>query len=189
MRLYMEAFPRWERESEGALRRRLASGRYWMRAGIDRHGDVVGFVTLDIEPPLEFGLLTYLVVAESMRGQGLGTALTHEAIRLFRQETNCRWLLIEAEDRQAELYGRIGFLKIDIGFDVPRIGDDGVVPMHLMVYPRDDAPSSMTAADLRRIIEWIYKSGYMLREDDPRVVRQLALIEDNVALIRWPQTD
>lgn len=185
IRIYTAAFPRKERESEGALRRRLDTGRYRMRAGL-RDGEVAGFVILDIEPPYNFALLSYLVVDEAQRGKGYGTDLTNEAIRLFREETDCDWLLIEARDRQAELYGRLGFLKVDLDFRIPHYVDADETPMHLMAYPRGAAERSIPAGELKEMIDWLYRSGYLVADDDPRLARQLAAITGDAALMDWP---
>jgi len=185
IRIYTAAFPRWERESEGALRRRLGMDRYRMRAG-RKNGKIVGLVILDIEPPFKSALLTYLAVDDDERGKGYGTALTEEAIRLFREETECDWLLIEAEDRQAELYGRIGFLKISVDFYVPRFDDQGVVPMHLLALPRHPGLANMSADELKQTLEWIYQSGYLIRSDDPRLAKQLSAVTGDTELIAWP---
>jgi len=186
MRLYYEAFPPWEREWDSLLERRTAKGRYQMRAGL-KNGQVVGFYVLDVEEDGQtYALFSYLAVAEKERGQGYGEALTRHAIGLFLERGDRRWLLIEAEDRQARFYGRIGFAKFGFDYFVPRFGEASAVPMHLMGFSSEGPPATVAGEALKPMIERIYLSGYKLKPGDPRLAKQLALIPDEVRLLDWP---
>jgi ribosomal protein S18 acetylase RimI-like enzyme len=186
MRLYHEAFPPWERESDRLLERRMAKGRYLMRAGL-KNEQAVGFYVLDVEEDGQpYALLSYLAVAEAERGQGYGEQLTRHAIGLFLERGDRDWLLIEAEDRQARFYGRIGFAKLGFDYYVPRYGDAGAVPMHLLAIAKKGRRPSVAGKALKPIIERVYRDSYKLDADDPRLVKQLALIPDEVRLLDWP---
>ena len=186
LRLYHEAFPPWERESDRLLERRMAKGRYLMRAGL-KNEQTVGFYVLDVEEDGQaYALLSYLAVAEPERGQGYGEQLTRHAIGLFLERGDRGWLLIEAEDRQARFYGRIGFVKFGFDYFVPRYGDAGAVPMHLMAVAKKGPLRSVSGGELKQIIERVYRDSYMLEAGDSRLAKQLALIPEEVPLLEWP---
>lgn len=186
MRIYENAFPAWEREWDTLLEKRAQSGRYQVRAGI-KDGRVVGFYVLDVEDEGQnYALFSYLAIDETERSKGYGEELTRDAIKLFLERGDRGWLLIEAEERQAQLYGRIGFAKLGIDYHVPRYDGEESVPMNLMATSRDGPIASADGQDIKQIIERIYLSGYKLDPGDLRVARQLALIPDSVPLLAWP---
>jgi len=186
IRIYTDAFPPWEREWDQVLEKRIASDRYQMRAGL-KDGQVVGFYILDVEEEgQKYALFSYLAVDERLRGRGYGEELTRHAIRLFSEFGRRDWFLIEAEDRQARFYGRIGFLKLGIDYFVPRYDGSGAEPMSLMAIPLRGPAKSIDGGEMKQIVERIYRSGYKLQADDPRLERQLSLIPAEVLLIAWP---
>ncbi|MGF1620919.1 MAG: GNAT family N-acetyltransferase [Rhodomicrobiaceae bacterium] len=187
IRIYEEAFPEWEREPERVLVMRVKQGRYKIYAGMIQ-GRAVGFYILDIEDEGQiYALFSYIAVDVRERGKGYGTELTRHAFEIFSGLPGRRWMLIEAEKRQAELYGRLGFLKIDVDYLVPRYDGSGSEAMSLMAVPSDRSALSIESAELRQIVERIYRSGYKLNADDPRLEEQLALIPaGEIRLMAWP---
>jgi hypothetical protein len=69
---------------------------------------------------------------------------------------------------------------------VPRYGDAGAVPMHLLAIAKKGRRPSVAGKALKPIIERAYRDSYKLDADDPRLVKQLALIPDEVRLLDWP---
>jgi ribosomal protein S18 acetylase RimI-like enzyme len=187
VRIYEEAFPEWEREPERVLVMRVKQGRYKIYAGMIE-GRTVGFYILDIEEEGQvYALFSYIAVDPRERGKGYGTELTRHALKVFSQLRRQRWMLIEAEKRQAALYGRLGFLKIDVAYLVPRYDGSGTEAMSLLAVPSDRSARSIESAELRQIVERIYRSGYKLDADDPRLEDQLALIPaGEIRLLAWP---
>lgn len=187
IRIYEEAFPEWEREPERVLVKRVRQGRYKMYAGMFE-GHAVGFYILDIEEEGQvYALFSYIAVDRRERGKGFGTELTRHAFKLFSESHGRRWMLIEAEQRQAELYGRLGFLKIDMDYLVPHYDSTRSEPMSLLAVPFDRSARSIEGPELRQIVERIYLSGYKLDADDPRLEEQLAFIPTGeVRLMAWP---
>lgn len=187
IRIYEEAFPEWEREPERVLVKRVMQGRYKMYAGMFG-GRAVGFYILDIEEEGQvYTLFSYIAVDKRERGKGFGTELTRHAFKVFSQLRARRWMLIEAEERQAELYGRLGFLKIDMDYLVPHYDSARSEPMSLMGVPFDRSALSIEGPELRQIVERIYLSGYKLDANDPRLEEQLAYIPaGEVRLMPWP---
>jgi GNAT superfamily N-acetyltransferase len=185
--IYEEAFPEWEREPERVLVMRVRQGRYKMYAGMIE-GHAVGFYILDIEEEGQiYALFSYIAVDPRERGKGYGTELTRHAFEVFSELPRRRWMLIEAEKRQAELYGRLGFLKIDVDYLVPRYDSSGSEAMSLMAVPSDRSARSIESAELRQLVERIYRSGYKLDADDPRLEEQLAVIPvGEIRLMAWP---
>lgn len=185
MRIYLAAFPEWEREPEHILTSRLHTQRYRFWVGL-LGGEVVGFYLLDRNRELGYALLSFLGVARSQRGRGVGTALCRDAMRRIEGSPGYDLLLVEAQDRQARFYGRLGFLKLALNYEVPRFDGPGTMPMHLMVVPRARRLTSIPRATLRPILSDLVVSGYSLAEDDPRVAAQLSKVGDQTPLIRWP---
>jgi GNAT superfamily N-acetyltransferase len=187
VRIYEEAFPEWEREPERVLVMRVRQGRYRMYAGMieDR---TVGFYILDIEEEGQvYALFSYIAVDPRERGKGYGTELTRHAFKVFSGLRGRRWMLIEAEKRQAELYGRLGFLKFDVDYLVPRYDGSGSEAMSLMAVPFNPSARSISGDELRQIVERIYRSGYKLDADDPRLDEQLDRIPaGEIRLMAWP---
>ncbi len=185
MAIYEASFPAWEREPESILVERLGTRRYRMWVGL-RHAGVAGFYLLDLNPSLRYALFSFLAVDAEARGQGLGTVLCRDAMERFATGGELRWLLIEAEDRQAAFYGRLGFSKLDLPYDVPRFDGGGTFPMHLMVVSAGQRPTHIAGGTLRPILRHLFTSGYSLKPDDPRIAAQLARVGDTVELIPWP---
>ena len=188
MEIYYTAFPEWEREPEDVLIKRISSGRYVMYCGQEQD-NVVGFYILDINQEPSYALFSFLAVSESQRGKGLGTILCKDAIRRFHEEYSLNLLLIEAEDRQALFYGKLGFKKIDIDYLVPKYNAPGSVPMHLMAISVDNHAPHLEAKQLRALIEHIFTTGYYLNDQDERLTAQLANIPELAALLVWPPKD
>ena len=188
MEIYYAAFPEWEREPEEVLIERISSGRYVMYCGVEQN-IVVGFYILDINQAPDYALFSFLAISETQRGKGLGTTLCKDAIRRFHEEYSLSLLLIEAEDRQAIFYGKLGFKKIDINYLVPKYNAPGSVPMHLMAISADNNASHLEANHLRTLIQHIFTTGYYLNEQDERLTAQLANIPQQAALLSWPPKD
>jgi GNAT superfamily N-acetyltransferase len=188
MRIYQASFPGWEREPVHVIARRVDQARYLMKAGL-LDGKVIGFYILDLNPAQGFALFAFVAVTAAQRGKGLGGELCRDAIAVFRmlgQEN--RWFLVEAEERQAIFYGRMGFLDIGIDYRVPRFDNEGSVPMHLMTVPRHPG-QSMVSGELGEIVRRLFLSGYSLDEDDPRIAAQLAKVPATIPLKPWPPQD
>ncbi|WP_456380954.1 GNAT family N-acetyltransferase [Hydrogenimonas sp.] len=184
-RIYDASFPAWEKEPISRIRERIASGRY--RCVVYVEGErVLGFYLLDIDRELRFTLFSFLAVDRAWRGRGIGTTLCRAAIEDFRHDPESLWLMIEAEDRQAIFYGRLGFRKILLDYRVPRFDDEGSVPMHLMAVEKD---VPLDADRLRRIVREIFVRGYGLSPDDPRIREQLERIPERIELIKWPRSE
>lgn len=188
MEIYYATFPEWEREPEDILIERISSGRYVMYCG-QAQNNIVGFYILDINQEPSYALFCFLAVSETQRGKGLGTILCKDAIRRFHEEYALDLLLIEAEDRQAIFYGKLGFKKIDINYLVPEYNAPDSVPMHLMAISADDHVTQLEAKHLRALLQHIFTTGYYLNNQDERLTAQLAKIPEHAALLVWPPKD
>ena len=186
MAIYREAFPEWEREPEEAIEQRLHSGRYALFSGQKNHA-VIGFYILDLNHNPSYALLCFLAVAENYRGHGYGTLLCQDAITRFHNKKQRDWLLTEAEDRQAIFYGKLGFKKANLPYNVPKFDSAGSIPMHLMLMSLDSNKTMVDNHCLRSLIHHTFTTGYDLAENDPRLARQLALIPEKTQLLQWPQ--
>lgn len=185
--LYEAAFPAWEREPVDKLEARIRSGRYLFGAALDADDAVIGFHILDYPPHGRFGLFSFLAVRETQRSRGVGAWIVQRIVQDRAIADRAPWLFIEAEDRQAAFYGRLGFRKIDTPYAVPAYDGDGVEPMHLLVY--NFAGAEAIAADfLRRSVTELFVDGYYLDPGDPRIAAQAAAMppEGMVRLLAWP---
>ncbi|OOZ39146.1 hypothetical protein BOW53_12655 [Solemya pervernicosa gill symbiont] len=185
MTIYRATFPAWEREPEAVIADRLNEGSYQLMAGL-LSGRVVGFYIQELNPLNAYVMFNYLAVDESQRNGGIGTLLCRDAMARFKRLSGFSWLLVEAEERQAIFYGRLGFHKLAFDYFAPRYDDSESVPMHLMVLPQEKRPKSIPAKELADIIRHLFHNGYLLDHDDPRVERQLSRLADDVSLVTWP---
>lgn len=87
--------------------------------------EVVGFVGVQVQPLLHHGALVAeiaeLVVSESVRGGGVGTALFDAAVQHAR-EAGCVQLELTSSARRVrahEFYERLGMEKSHVGFTMP----------------------------------------------------------------------
>jgi len=186
MSLYREAFQAWEREPEDVLAARVRAGRYLLCLGRDHTGSAVGFYILEVNRDVDYVMFTYVGVAQSARGRGLGTALVRDAVRRFRDEIGAEWMLIEAGDRQAQFYGRLGFKRLDLDYHAPRFEEEGAAPMHLLSMAANDQAEFIDGSRLAEMVRHNFVHGYRVAEDDPRVRRQIAEIGPRVRCERWP---
>ncbi|MBI4614444.1 MAG: GNAT family N-acetyltransferase [Planctomycetes bacterium] len=184
--IYREVFPTWEREPESLLARRAKTGEYLLHAALGERGEVEGFLTLHACPREGYALVTFVGVRPDRQGQGIGSALFRQAMETFDLSTGAPWLLVEAEDRAARLYGRLGMWKLDAPYSVPRYGSRDSTPMHLLAYTKGDRPPTVAGEWLRRVIEHVYAHGYCLAPDDPRIAAELAAIPCPVPVLAWP---
>ncbi len=188
IRIYCEAFPAWEREPEKIIAKRVTEGRYRLNAGIVNE-KVIGFYLMDLNPEPRYAALCFLAVDVQHRGKGWGTLLCQDAVRYYKNLVDFPWLFIEAQERQAAYYGRIGFLKLVLEYQMPHFNGPGSLPMHLMVLPNKPPPASIRGSELAAILRNLFVQGYQLNSDDPRIAEQLARVENNVELITWPEDD
>ncbi len=181
--IYEEAFPQWEKEDPKRIRQLIKSGRYTMIVAYEK--EIQGFYILDTNETLGYTLFAFLAVKSSLRGNGIGTLLCKNAIQHFQKHLQTDFFLIEAEERQARFYGKLGFLKIDIDYAVPKFNKEGSVFMHLMCIQKR---SSLDAQHLKMFIEDIFSFGYGLKRNDPRITAVLAKIPPHISLTPWPPT-
>ena len=178
MDIYDASFPKWEKEPLDMIRQRVQSGRYVVFAYI-LQGKSVGFYILDLHPSLGYVLFTYLAVDEAMRGEGIGTKLCKDAINRF-EKSEFSWMFIEAEDRQAVFYAKLGFEKVQIDYAVPKYDDEGVVSMHLLCMAKGS--KELRKEFLAEVIESIYIEGYFLDPADKRIAMQLEKLPEKIRL-------
>ena len=185
MAIYREAFPEWEREPENIIQQRLRSGRYILCYGQENNA-IVGFYILEINQKPSYALLCFLAIAKNYRGLGYGTSLCQDAITHFHNDTQLDWLLTEAEDRQAIFYGKLGFKKIDLPYNVPKFNSADTAPMHLMIICSDRNKPFIDGTCLQNLLHHTFTTGYYLEECDPRLVRQLTQVPEQAQLLNWP---
>jgi len=186
--IYRAAFPDWEREPESTVTERATAGRYAVYCATNEHAELVGFYILDINLTPNYATFCFLAVAERYRGQGYGTKLCCDAISRFHNEyKKTAWLLIEAEDRQALFYGKHGFKKIDIPYQIPMFDSLDVTPMHLMLISTSPNQTHIPGDCLMELIQHIFITGYQLNANDARKQQQIALIPKQAQLLSWPQ--
>lgn len=172
MEIYRDSFPKWEREDALSLLNNLKSGQYKISAYLC-DVEVLGFYILDVSKELHYTLCSFLAIKESHRGQGVGSKLCLEAIEFFRQNNDLKYLLIEAQPRQAELYKKLGFKSLKIDYRVPKFDSDTTVAMDLLFISKE---KNLPKKDLKKIVEDIFTRGYSLSKGDIRVIQQLKRI-------------
>jgi len=170
--IYNDSFPEWEKEDNESIINNIQNGIYEMYCYIDNN-EVQGFYLLEKILKQNYILFSYLAVKESLRGNKIGTKLCIHAINNFKKSTNFNFLIIEAENRQAKLYQKIGFKKILIDYYVPQFNSMNSEKMNLLYIQKQEKLNSLK---LKIIIKNIFNYGYSLKKDDPRIKQQLDLI-------------
>ena len=188
MALYRDAFPAAEREPEAQLARRLEAGRYRLvlarRSGAARCEAPagLGFSVLDRVPEHDYAVLTYLAVARSERGRGIGGTLAAEVVDSFRRRRREAWLLVEArEPGLVALYRARGFAPVSLDYRVPAFDGPGEHAMTLLLHGLTEA-AEVPGEVLARMIRHMFVAGYGVRERDPRLRAQLERIPAQCAL-------
>lgn len=184
LRIYREAFPTWEREAEHIIAERITQERYKLRVGIE-NDKVAGFYLLDLNTDPRYVMFSFLAVDTQHQGQGWGTLFCRDAITYFKTFGDFPWLFVEAQESKAIFYGRFGFFKLVLDYQVPRFDGPGSLPMQLMVFPKNEPPTNFPRAELARILRSLFEQGYQLNGDDQRIPEQLARLKKKVKLIAW----
>lgn len=169
MKIYNDSFPEWEREQSSNILLNIKNGSYKMFSYLQK-GEVVGFYILDINRQLSYALFSFLAIKESHRAKGLGSKLCLNAIEYFQNSTDLKWLLIEAQERQAKLYEKLGFSRLLLDYRVPEFHSPKSVPMSLLLIQKE---SPLMRESLEKIIRDIFQRGYSLHKDDKRIEEQL----------------
>ena len=172
IKIYENSFPEWERESTQNILKNIQTGTYKMFSYVEEK-EVIGFYILDINSSLNYTLFSFLAIKESKRGLGLGSKLCLNAINYFHSKIQVKYLLIEAEERQAQLYEKLGFSKLELDYRVPEFNSSNSVKMNLMLI---NEAKALDSNSLKKIIEDIFYRGYSLEKNDIRVSEQLARI-------------
>ncbi len=186
--IFEAAFPAWEREPIEDIQIRVAAGHGVVEL-LKVEECVAGLFVLDRTGGEPFSLLSYLAIHEDLRNRGLGELFCRRAMAVHDTEFGTAMLLLEAEERQARLYGRLGFRRLAVDYEVPMLGSDGAVPMSLMVHEKDNAGRrSFDRATVRGMIHHLLCDAYELAADDPRRVRQMERLAGagDIAVTAWP---
>ena len=173
MQIYRDSFDVWEREDEEHILEHIRSGIYKMFVYLQK-GEVVGFYILDTNPELSYTLFSFLAIKESCRGRGLGTKLCLNAIEYFHNNLPSKWLLIEAQERQARLYAKLGFHRMNLEYLVPAFDSNESIEMSLMLIEKEQ---KLDKKKLSLIIEDIFSRGYSLDKSDSRIEEQLKRVD------------
>lgn len=169
IKVYNDSFPEWEREDTANILKNIQSSTYKMFSYVE-DSEVLGFYILDINATLNYALFSFLAVKESKRGEGIGSKLCLNAIEYFHKELKQEWLLIEAEERQAKLYEKLGFSKLVVDYRVPAFNSDESVKMNLMLIQKS---TPLYKESLKNIVRDIFSRGYSLEDSDIRIKEQL----------------
>lgn len=174
IKIYNDSFPEWEREDTTHILNNIQTGVYKMFSYVEEN-EVIGFYILDTNASLDYTLFSFLAIKESKRGLGIGSKLCLNAIEYFHTNIKAKWLLIEAEERQAKLYTKLGFRTLDVDYQIPKFNSDESLSMNLMLIQE----KSINADALSQIIKDIFKRGYSLDENDIRIEKQLQRIQQH----------
>ncbi len=180
--IYHTSFTDDLREAEATIEERTATGRYRLIVAAIAD-EIVGFALLDVVPEPAYAVMTYLAIAETYRGNGIGGAVCDAAVSEFRSSGATSWLLVEAECRQAAFYRNHGFQTFALDYEAPSFGSDTNIAMSLMAVADCSETSAASRLELCDIIRHLFVDGYALDANDPRLLAQLAAITDLTPLV------
>ena len=176
IKIYSDSFPDWEKEPTDEIAEKVNNGEYTLLS-VGKNTNIFGMVLLEANIAEKYMLLSYIAVREDVRCLGIGTSVLHTIKEIFadlQKEGKVEYLFIEAENRQARLYSRVGALKLDCEYLTPSYdeNDSNEYPMNLMVF----TPANIRAIKndrLSKILSDIYVLSYELAKDSEFVKRQL----------------
>jgi ribosomal protein S18 acetylase RimI-like enzyme len=172
IKLYETAFPDWEREPSENLRH--SSREYKRDVSILKDGETVeGLSVVDYIYSQDYALFSYLAIQNDKQGKGYGSTLCLDAISRFKSDNNVSILLIEAEDRQAKLYNKLGFSYLPLDYNIPKYGSSDFVKMNLLSIPDLNMADQSDVSFLKRCTSHNFSFGYGLSKGDPRYVKQM----------------
>jgi len=189
--IYEASFPPAERVPFADLLASLAGASAHGWAAADAEG-VVGFAFTMTLAETGVELLSYLAVAPTWRGRGVGSALLQAVIDSLRARGDAAGLLWEVESDDADediaeaeralrrrriaFYHRHGaeIVRGAPGYRVPNLAGAGIIPMKLMWLSLTTPPQELEGDRLRRCVEAIYHQGYGLPASHPLVREMLA---------------
>jgi len=174
--IYSNSFPEWEKEPTEEIAEKINNKEYILLS-IGNNSNIFGMVILEVNVSEKYMLLSYIAVREDVRCLGIGTSILQTIKEIFTslyKEGSMEYLFIEAENRQARLYGRIGALKLDCEYLTPSYSENDTdeYPMNLMVF----TPANIRAIKnnrLSKILLDIYILSYQLEKDSDFVQKQL----------------
>lgn len=182
--IYRDVFPSDEREPEAILCDGIDSGEYHLWIA-EQQGKVVGFYILSLYPDFNYVLFSYLAVAANKQGHGIGRDLCRHAITTGQSSVNAKWLLVEAQARQAIYYGQLGFLMLQYCYLAPSFDSTDSIPMSLMAISSDNLIKHIEINELNAIVSHLFTVGYQLAPSDQRLEQQLSRQQTPIALIAW----
>lgn len=167
--IYINSFNEHEREDTDKIYKNIQNNNYKMFSCL-QDNEIVGFYILDINHTLNYAICTFLAVKTSKRTLGFGTKLCLNAIEYFQSNIKCNWFLIEAKNKQARLYEKLGFKKMNLDYQIPIFNSQNSIKTNLMIIQRE---SKIDKISLLNIIKDIFQRGYSLDENDRRIINQL----------------
>ena len=182
MQLYDETFPDWEKEPIDIILEKIKTGKTLLViATTENKKEVFSMALLEKHTFTDSILFTYLSVKENLRGLGIGSKMVLTIQNMIKEFFNVKWLLIEAEQRQAELYSRLNFLKLSFNYISPSfVNDTDYTFMHLMVYDmHHDKKFYIKRSIIEKFIKEIFIYGYLLKKDDERIKIQFDFLKKN----------
>lgn len=146
--------------------------------------DLCGYYIL--QPLRHCVFWSFMAVRQENRGTGLGRLLLTDLMERFRREHTQPYLLLDAEDHPAAIWGKLGCRRVDIPFAIPDPEGEELLPMHLMLRGRGPEPSSIKARIVREMVRELYENAY---PDCPETLAPGPILEglpERVALLPWP---
>jgi ribosomal protein S18 acetylase RimI-like enzyme len=156
----------------------LAAGKYRLLAYVDGE-DVQGVALVYFSDELRFAWLDYFAVRCDVRGQGLGSDLFREIVRMvIQQSPKPDWLLFEVDDdyegdarreadcqRRVEFYRRLGARVLEnVPYKFPSAFGEPI-RMRLMAYEIRSG-AKLTANDLKNAVRAIFLNIHGRGSDD-----------------------
>jgi ribosomal protein S18 acetylase RimI-like enzyme len=199
--IYLEAFPKNERQTVEKLKSRIDTGHSKMLVA-KSDGSVVGVSLLCNFKDLNFGLLDYMAVQKTVRNMGIGSKLFSKTYDLLEIDMPGGLLWLEVDDpaygspsektirwRRIKFYQRLGTKIIsDFKYFMPPINGDTPTNMLLMTYPGSKI-AVIGHELLSCVLAAIYSKVYEKDKDDPYLCKMLQNIRGKNYSILPEQTD
>jgi GNAT superfamily N-acetyltransferase len=120
-------------------------------------------------------LLAYLATAPGFEGRGLARQLVAQQLKIqLSKDKPYFWL--EASPKLWSFYTKLGFSRIDLDYRIPEFYGSGSEKMGLFVQVHSSI-ESIPKLVVESFVSDVFLSGYAIKKNDPRYIKQMAIIQ------------
>lgn len=191
LKIYVNAFPQNERQSEATIRDRVSKGQNLLWIGY-MNDELVFMALLWPLRNTGYAVLDYMATEASHQGEGIATAFMQRMEDDLRKKKSS--LILEVEDekrghnieerkRRKSFYRKNGAKELkNVRYILPPLEGDTPTDMSLMIFPDYGAPT-IESDEVRSLILQMYRELYGRDRDDSYLTSVIDDLRDPIELI------